>query len=652
LGHDVTQLAISGVAVEFGATTLFKDITFTVAGGERWGIIGRNGTGKTTLFRLLTGEMEPTRGQIARQPAIRVSLLEQHRDFGDAVTIWEAAAGQFAELLALEQSLMEQASDLEHDSSEAALERYGRDLERFEREGGYTITPRVDAVLHGLGFDPAVARTTPVAVLSGGERGRLGLARQLVSPADVLLLDEPTNHLDLETTQWLEDYLATVNTTVLLISHDRALLSAVVDHVLHFEGDSATPYEGSYESFVEQRTLRRLTQQRQFEQQQRKVASERDYIARNLAGQNSRQANGRRKRLERMPRLSAPVSADGTMAVRFDVAERGGDRVAAADHATIAVGGRVLVENLTATLMRGDTLGLIGPNGSGKSTLIKAFLGEHPVARGELRVGGGITVGHYRQDLAQVPLDKTLYDVINDLRPTWDRRMVQGHLGRFGFSGDEVQRRADTLSGGERARVALAMLVLSRANLLVLDEPTNHLDVESIETLEDAIVQYDGTVLLVSHDRELLRALTTRLWVLHDRHITDFDGNFAAWEVVSAERQHAASVKASEDEALRRIQEKKKTARREDSRHGGRDALRNARDRVTELEAEIQSLEARIEELTRTLEDPDLYTQEHGPARATELGIQLDRLKRDLEQELESWSAASEILDRLTAHTP
>jgi ATP-binding cassette subfamily F protein 3 len=645
----VTQLAASGVAVEFGATKLFGDITFTVAAGERWGIIGRNGTGKTTLFRLLTGEMAPTRGQIARQPGIRVSLLEQHRDFGDAVTVWEAAAGQFADLLALERSLIDQAAHLEHDSSEAALDRYGRDLERFEREGGYTIAPRVDAVLHGLGFDPASARTTPVAVLSGGERGRLGVARQLVTPADVLLLDEPTNHLDLETTRWLEDYLATVNTTVLLISHDRAFLAAVVDHVLHFEGDTATAYVGGYASFVEQRGLRRLTQLRQYEQQQRKVASERDYIARNIAGQNSKQAKGRRKRLERMPRLSAPVADDATMAVRFEPGDRGGDRVAIAEHATISVGERVLVEDLTATLMRGDTLGILGPNGSGKSTLIKALVGLHPIARGELRTGGGVVVGYYRQDLAQVPLDKTLYEVINDLRPTWDRRLVQGHLGRFGFSGDEVQRRADTLSGGERARVALAMLMLGRANLLILDEPTNHLDVESIEALEDAIEDYEGTVLLVSHDRELLRTLTTRLWVLHDRHITDFDGNFADWEVVSTERQHAASVRAAEEEALRRVQEKKKTARHDESTRDEREALRSARRRVAELETAINVLETRIDELTRMLEDPELYTQASGPTRATQLGAELERLKRELEHSLDDWSSATEAFDALSA---
>ena len=648
----MTQLGVSGVAVEFGATTLFEDVTFTVGAGDRWGIIGRNGTGKTTLFRLLTGEMQPTRGQIARQPGTRVSLLEQHRDFGGAATVWEAAAGQFAELLELEKSLVVQADRLQHDSSETALARYGKDLERFEREGGYTIAPRVDAVLHGLGFDPAAARSIPVAQLSGGERGRLGLARQLVTPADVLLLDEPTNHLDLETTRWLEEYLAGVNTTVLVISHDRAFLAAIVDHVLHFEGTSATAYTGSYPAFVEQRRLARLTQQRQFEQQQKRIASEQDYIARNIAGQNSKQAKGRRKRLERMPRLSTPAGEEGTMSVRFEVAERGGDRVLQAEHAVVKVGDRVLIDDFNGTLMRGDTLGLIGPNGSGKSTFIRTLLGEHPLAGGELRLGGGITVGYYRQDLAQVPLDKSLYDVINDLRPTWDRRMVQGHLGRFGFSGDEVQRRADTLSGGERARVALAMLMLGGANLLILDEPTNHLDVESIETLEDAIEDYDGSVLLVSHDRELLRALTTRVWVLHDRHVTDFDGSFAEWETVSSERAHAAAVQASEEEALRRVAEKKKMARREDSSRDARNTLRAARQPVTELEERIQLGEDRVQAISTELEDPELYTRPGGVTRARDLGAELERLKRDLEAALEEWTVATDALDALTAAKP
>ena len=644
----MTLLAASGAAVEFGASTLFRDITFTVGAGERWGIIGRNGTGKTTLFRLLTGELAPTRGQIARQPGIRTTLLEQHRTFEGAETVWEAAAGAFAELLALERSLVDQAARLEYDWSDAALSRYGHDLERFEREGGYTIAPRVDAVLHGLGFDPADARTKKIDQLSGGERGRLGLVRQLVSPADALLLDEPTNHLDLETTRWLEKFLTTTTATILLISHDRAFLSAVVDHVLHLENETAYAYVGGYASFVEQRALRRLTEQRQFEQQQRAIASEESYIARNIAGQNSKQAKGRRKRLERLPRLSAPIDDTAAMAIRFEAGERGGDRVVAAAHAAITVGSRVLIQDFTSTVMRGDTVGLIGPNGSGKSTLLRALLGEHPVAAGELRVGSSVTIGYYRQDLAQLPMERSLYDIINDLRPAWDRRLVQGHLGRFGFSGDEVQRRAGTLSGGERARVALAMLMLSRANLLILDEPTNHLDVESIEVLEDALVAYDGTILLVSHDRALLRALTTRVWVLHDQRITDYDGSFAEWEVVSTEREHAAAVQAAEDEALRRVQERKRTGRQDDAKREGRTAVREAQRRVAELELRVQSSETQIAELTSRLQDPELYTRADGVSLASRLGAELERAKRALDAELEEWTAATEALDALS----
>src|SRR5688500_10862408 len=646
----MTQLSFSNIGVDFGATTLFSDITFTVAVRERWGVVGRNGTGKTTLFRLLTGEVQPTRGVIARQPGLRVSLLEQHRNFGAAATVWEAAAGELSALLALEHSLAEQAAALAHDASEAAMERYGRDLERFEHEGGYAVTSRVDAVLHGLGFDPERARLTAVGTLSGGEGGRLGLARQLVSSADVLLLDEPTNHLDLETTRWLEDYLKTIDKTVLLVSHDRAFLDATVDHVLHFEGGTAFPYGGGYQAFVLQRAERRLTQQRQFEQQQKKITSEADYIARNIAGQNSRQAKGRRKRLERLPRLSAPIAQDDdAMALRFDVAERGGDRVVSALGVSVRVVDRPLVEKFTGTVMRGDVVGFVGPNGAGKSTLLKALFGLHPIAAGELKLGGSITAGFYRQDLSQVPMGVSLYDIINDLRPTWDRRLVQGHLGRFGFSGEEVQRRADTLSGGERARVALAMLMLSRANLLVLDEPTNHLDVESIEALEDAIERYDGTVVLVSHDRELLRALTSKVWVLHERHITEFPGGFAEWEEVSAERAHAAAVRAAEEASLRKVHERQKLAKKKEveplSSKDVRRQQRAAQKDVEQAESRIASLESRIAEVTSALEDPELYTRAGGAAEASRLGGELEGLKTELEQAFAAWTAATEALE-------
>ena len=641
----MTQIGFSGVGVDFGATTLFSDVSFTVAPGERWGIVGRNGTGKTTLFRLLTGELEPTRGSIARASALRVSLLEQHRDYGAATTVWEAAAGELADLLALEQSLVEQAANLAHDASPEALAGYGEDLERFEHEGGYAVTARIDAVLHGLEFDPAQARVTPLSALSGGELGRLGLARQLMTTADVLLLDEPTNHLDLETTRWLEQYLAASERTVLLVSHDRAFLAATVDHVLHLEGGSAVPYSAGYTDFVAQRAERRLAQQRAFDQQQRVIAHEKDYIARNIAGQNTKQAKGRRKRLDRLPRLNPVIGADGTMALRFEVRERGGDQVLTAKNVSVGVGTRTLVERFSGTLDRTGVLGILGRNGAGKSTLLRALLGEHPTLSGDLRLGASISTGYYRQDMSQVPLDRTLYDVIAGLRPKWERGQIQGHLGRFGFSGQEVLRRADSLSGGERARVALAILMLSGANLLILDEPTNHLDVESIEALEDAIEGYDGTVILVSHDRALLRALTTRVWILHDRRMTEFAGGFAEWEEVSTERTHAAAVSAAEEQALRQVHERQRVAPSPQS--DPRKELRRAQRELEEAEAAVADLESKVAAVVAALEDPALYTRPDGATAARQLGAKLDTLKRGLDAGLERWTKATEQVEAL-----
>jgi ATP-binding cassette, subfamily F, member 3 len=649
----LTQISVSNAGVEFGASRIFQGITFTVGQGERWAVLGRNGSGKTTLFRLIIGSQQPTEGTITRQPGLRLALLEQHRDFGGAQTVWEAGAGEFADLLALERSLSEQANALAEVGEAATpkvLAKYDRDLERFDREGGYTFAPRVDTVLQGLGFDAEKARTQPLEQLSGGERGRLGLARQLVSAADVLLLDEPTNHLDLETTRWLEEYLRNTQKTILLISHDRAFLANVVDHVLHLEGGSAVAYTGGYEAFVVQRTERRLSQERAFEKQRKVIADEEDYIRRNIAGQNSKQAKGRRKRLNRTPRLSGPTADEGSaLGLRLDLSERGGDQVAIARDVTLRVEDRTLIKGFTATIQRGEVVGFVGPNGSGKSTFLRALIGEREPTTGELRIGGSVRPSYYRQDMAQVPIDRTLYDVINELRPQWERRQVQGHLARFGFSGDEAQRRAETLSGGERARVALAMMVLTRANFLLLDEPTNHLDIESIEALEDALEEYEGTILLVSHDRAMLEALTSRVWILHDQHVTDYPGSFAEWEEQSREREHAADVAAAEQEALRRVKERKTTRRREIRGDDSKVALRELRRKVEDSEKEVAALEGRIAELTALLEDPELYTTREGTERSLLAGRELDSVRRKLDTAIEKWTAATERAEQLSA---
>ena len=643
----MSQFSVSGLAVEFGVTRLFADATFTIERGERWGVVGRNGTGKTTLFRLLAGTAEPSRGTVARESGLRISLMDQHRDFGDATLVWEAAAGPFAELLSLEGSLAEQAAALGADPSEAALDRYSRDLERFERDGGYTLAPRVDAVLHGLGFDPEVARTQRVSTLSGGERGRVALARQLVAPADVLLLDEPTNHLDLETTRWLEDHLLSLDATVLAISHDRAFLARLSNRVLHFEARTITAYKTGYAGFLEQRAERQLSQQRAFHKQRKNIEAEEDFIRRNIAGGNSAQAKGRRRRLERLPRLGAPPGEEGSMTVQFPPGERGGDQVLVADRVRVAIGERVLLDGFSSRITRGEVVGLVGPNGAGKTTLLRALLGEWSLAAGDLRLGDSIRPAWYRQDLAQVPQDKSLYDITADLRPMWNRGAIQGHLGAFGFSGDTVLRRAGSLSGGERARMGLSMMVLENANLLIFDEPTNHLDVESIEVLEDALEAWGGTVLLVSHDRALLEALVTRVWVLHHGRITDYPGTFVEWEEASKEREHAAAVAAAEDEATRRVEERKRTRRGDDQHRDGRAALRAAREGLAAAEALVADAEKKVTAIRKEMEDPALYATPAGGKRAARLGADLEAARREFEAAFTAWEGATAGVEAL-----
>jgi ATP-binding cassette, subfamily F, member 3 len=641
----LSQIALGNVGVDFAGIPIITDVTFTVSRGDRWGIIGRNGTGKTTLVNVMAGRLEPTRGTVSRASALKITLLDQHREAQAHMNVWDAAALPFSDLMALEQSLQEQAHNLAHAAPEA-LKRYDRDLERFAREGGYEFHARVDAVLHGLGFDPEAARTQPVSRLSGGEAGRVALARQLVAPADVLLLDEPTNHLDIDTTQWLETYLRDLGATVIVISHDRAFLQNVVDHVLHLENGTAYAYRGDYNAFVQQRAAARRSQERAYNQQQRIIAAEEDYIRRNIAGQNTKQAKGRRKRLQRIERLSPPPTEQSVMALRIENASRGGDQVLVAKDVRIAIAERVLIDDFTSRIMRGDVIGLVGANGTGKSTLLRAITGERAVDRGELRLGESVRVAYYRQDMAQVPRGKTLFNIIHDLRPQWQRGNVQSHLARFGFSGAAVDRVADDLSGGERARVALAMLVLGEANFLLFDEPTNHLDVESIEALEDAFEGFEGTVLLVSHDRELLRNTAMRVWSLENSRITDYNGTFEEWEELHSRQLADAERAAAEARAAQVERERAAERRRQNEQQRTRNgpekkALKKAAETA---EAEVHRLEAEISDFQKQLENEALYRDAQGAREAARIKAALNEAEAKLLAAMEAWQDATDAL--------
>jgi ATP-binding cassette, subfamily F, member 3 len=640
----VSLLACSDVAVEFGARTLLRDVSFTVAAGERWGIVGRNGAGKTTLLRLIDGTLTPAQGTVTRQPGLRIALLDQARDFGGAETVWDAAASGYGDLLALEHDLARQAerlAELGVRVTDADLARFGRDQERFAHQGGYQLEARVDAVLQGLGFDPGAARSRPLGSLSGGERGRVGLAAQLAAPVDLVLLDEPTNHLDLETIDWLKRYLGEFGETLIVISHDRAFLDDAVDHVVHVAGGTTTAYRGGYTAFVTQRAERELAHERQVAQQRKVIAKEEDYIRRNIAGRNSAQAKGRRARLARLPRLSAPPGEREAMSVRFGAGERGGDQVLVVDRLRVTIGDRTLVRDFSTVARRGEVIALVGPNGAGKSTLLATLLGTRAPAAGEARLGAGILAEWFRQDLAQVPEDKTIYDCVADLRSRWTRGHIQNHLGAFGFSGDEVRRSTSVISGGERARVALALLALRPANLLVLDEPTNDLDVESIEALEDGLEDYEGTVILVSHDRAFLRELATRVWAFDGDRIREYAGTFVEWEQQQAEQANGSERGAAPDTETSRTT-RTGTRKAAAAKRESQESLRAAKREAQEREQAVHAAEARISELERALADPALYQGGGDGAReAGRLSVELDRARRALDAALIRWTEAS-----------
>ncbi len=647
----MTLLAFSSVTVQFGADPLLTDVSFTVAPGERWGIVGRNGTGKTTVLHLMTGAMEAEAGFITRRPGLRLTVLDQHREFGKARTVWEAAAGGYEELLNLEISLAresERLGELGDQVTNADLKQFDRVQERFHHDGGYAFHARVDAVLQGLGFDAEAARDRPLNELSGGERGRVGLAAQLAAPADMILLDEPTNHLDLDTIEWLKKHLKESGKTVMVISHDRAFLDDFADQILQLTHGSATPYRGGYSSFVTPRAKALWTLEREVEAQRQELARQEDFGRRNIAGQKTAQAKSRRNRLARLPRLSPPPAEDDPMAVRFELSSRGGDQVLVAEKLGFGVGQRQLVEGFSAVARRGDVIAVVGPNGSGKSTLLATLLGEHPPTSGTVRLGVGITPAWYRQDHAHLPENRTIYDCIGDARPSWNRGQIQGHLGRFGYSGDEVKRSTGSLSGGEQARVALALITLQGTNLLALDEPTNHLDVESIEALEDALERYPGTVLLVSHDRALLRELATRVWAFGEGRLHDYPGPFVDWERKVAEEEEArAAVKLGAERATR-AQGKAQTRSaaeakrlRDAPQRAARKALRQAEERVQEAEEWGAKVEV-------ALAHPDLYDGSAESAReAGRLNVAMKEAREALEAAMGRWAEALESLEKL-----
>jgi ATP-binding cassette subfamily F protein 3 len=629
-------LSATNLSKSYGAQDIFSGVSCSVPHGGRVALVGANGTGKTTLLRILAGLEEPSAGQVHRMRGLTLGYLPQQADeqldsehsvFDEMLTVFAGLTAQATELRQLEDTMADPAQ------RDAALERYGTLVEKFEHAGGYTFESRIRQTLSGVGF-ASQDFIRPVNQLSGGQKTRALLAKLVLQEPGLLLLDEPTNHLDIEAVEWLESALADFPGAVVVVAHDRYFLDAVAQTVWELNTGNLETYSGNYSQYAAVRAERQAHQQIEYERQMEAIAKEEEYIRRNMAGQNTRQAQGRAKRLERVERIERPRR---TQALKLDLRAglRSGDIVLAARDLVIGYAGdEPLLSCESLELRRLQRVALWGPNGAGKTTFLKTVLGQVPPLGGEVWLGGGsVKSGYLSQMHDGLRLDRSILDTILDVR-NMPIEQARGLLGRYLFTGDDVFKPISLLSGGERSRVALAVLTLQGANFLLLDEPTNHLDLQSQEVLQELLSEFAGTILLVSHDRYLVDRLATHLWVIEDRQLVIHEGGYSQYveyRAKSAERAKTVSVEKSVDTKAKRQVEKR-------AQNLQRNGQRAKEKQVAEMETNIAALEARLQELSRELEVAGVSG---AVARVHELGSEYAEVEQQLHERIAEWSEAA-----------
>ncbi len=648
-------LTATNISHHYGERAILSGVSLTIEPTDRIGIVGRNGAGKTTLMKALTGELRPDSGTVALQRGARAGYLTQDHSLDPDETLRQSAEGAFAALHAVHKELdavyeqMATAQDAELDK----LLKLQVQLEtKMESLGGYAVEHKIEETLHGLGFTDAQFEIK-VRNLSGGQKGRLALARLLLESPDVLLLDEPTNHLDIDGRLWLEQFLRDeYRGAVVMISHDRYLLDHVVTRIIEVERCRLIDYPGNYEQFRSLRAERRMVMHRAYEAQQDKIKKEEAYIRRYKAGQRAKQAKGRETRLEREKRdhlLERPMEL-ATLRLELPKADRAGDIVVSARGVSKAYTNKdgqekVLFNDLDLIINRGERWGIIGPNGAGKTTLVKCLLSQIATDSGTAKIGSNVKIGYYHQThehvASDVPVWKYLQDVILKEAPqaAMSEQAARNLAGAFLFSGDEQERLMGFLSGGERSRAVLAGLLASAKNVLVLDEPTNHLDIPSAERLEEALaipdedndLGFDGTLILISHDRALIDATCDHLLVL-DGHggARAFLGGYTEWHEKETARKREQQRADAEKSFRREAEEKKRAAaaKSRDVRPSAPSTNALARLKTEQLEAKIEKLETRLKAIDAELLDPAVW-RDH--ARSAALGAERTALRGELE---------------------
>jgi ATP-binding cassette, subfamily F, member 3 len=544
---------LSEVHKSYGTQDVLRGTSLQINPGEHVGLVGRNGAGKSTIFRLVRGEETADRGEVIRARGVKLGLLDQHVHFKPGSTVHESALAAFGRLQQIEHEMHE----LEHRMAEATddldkiLERYSDLQQEFEHEGGFEYAARAESILQGLGFDRDMW-TLQTEKLSGGQQNRLGLACLLLATPDVLLLDEPTNHLDVHAVEWLEEFLSGYPSAYVIISHDRYFLDRCCRRIIELENGRAANYSGNYSAYLVEREERREAQQRAYDNQQQLIAKTQEFIRRNIAGQKTKQAKSRRKMLEKLERIDAVRPDQSSGDFRLQAIERTGNHVLTVTELAVGYPDKLLAEKISFILRRGECLGIIGPNGSGKTTFLKTILRKIDPLAGEVRWGTKVQIGYYAQQLDDLD-DRN--EIIMELRRVAPSSATAGELrsflAKFLFTGDDVYKHVRDLSGGEKGRLALAKLIYSRVNVLVLDEPTNHLDIPSREALEEALSAYEGTIVTISHDRYFLDRVATQILALDGAGGAEhYDGDYTEYHDWKLGVRDAAPVKEADEENL------------------------------------------------------------------------------------------------------
>lgn len=638
-------LTVNHITQSFGETTILEDVTFEMQKGERIGLVGVNGSGKTTLFKVLTGEYTPDEGSAVYSKETVLGYMEQHvcRDFQK--TALEEVLTVFAPLLKMERELEDLSALLSKNPPEEELnrliERQTALNDRFVDLGGLTCRSRARSALMGLGFTEEQL-TNRVGVLSGGQKAKLQLAKMLLGGANLLLLDEPTNHLDINAVEWLEDFLKNYSGSYIVISHDRYFLDKVTSRTLELQNKRLDSFKGNYTRYLALREEKRKAQERVYEstqkeikriegiiEQQRRWNQERNYVT----------IASKQKQIDRLDAtLEKPEQDPDSIRFQFHASRRSGDDVLTAEGLSLSFdGGDALFRNVDLEIKRGEKIFLIGPNGCGKTSLFKILLGQYLQDSGTVRIGAGVDVGYYEQSQLSLHDEKEVIDEIWDLHPTMTQTEVRNALAVFLFKGEDVFKPVGGLSGGERARVLLLKLMLSKANFLLLDEPTNHLDIGSCEALEDALSGYDGTLFVVSHDRYLINKLADKVYVLSKDGAALYHGNYDFY-LEKRQQQLEAAPQAAPPPKVNAYKLRKE---RESE-------LRRKKSALSRLEREIEETDETLAALEARLSDPEISADYEA---VTETSAQIAALHEQADALLAEWTALSEELEQLQAES-